>query len=151
MPLAQRDNSSVKYRSHCPIFPNPSFVPAVGELTYLPLVYSRNDRIIYIAACVFLSRINVFRRSFPTHACARQDETKTGTNLQDDDVSRACLSLWPRGINNISRDLLEFLSPSRSSRPRWTPRRRDRVTDVHPSRGDPDGYAGFDENKRMLV
>lgn len=134
------NNSSEKFQSLN--FLN-RFYPAVGART---LLIRRSSRIIYIAACAFRLEEST---SFVVRSL--RDETKTGTNLQDD-VSRACLSLWPRGINNISRDLLEFLLvPHPFPSTLETPRRRDRVTDVHPSRGDPDGYAGFDGNKRMLV
>lgn len=137
-----------EFRSRWPIFPNPSFGP--GALL-IRRVYA-GEQPDYLYRSMHFSTTDQHLSSFVSRT--GRDETKTGTNLQED-VSRACLSLWPRGINNISRDLLEFLVllllPHLPLTAAGTPRRRDRVTDVYPSRGDPDGYAGFDGNKRMLV
>lgn len=65
-------------------------------------------RIIYIAACAFLPRINIFRRPSPVRG---RDETKTGTNLHRWTFPERAYPSDPRGINNISRDLPEFLAP----------------------------------------
>jgi len=100
----------------------------------------RGIRIIYIAACAFLARINVFRRSLVRYAARRDEDRYKSTARRFPSVRP---SLWPRGINNTSRDLhgihppprlfLSLLPPLIAAR---TPRRRDRVTNVHPSRGD---------------
>lgn len=50
-----------EFRSRWPIFPNPSLGP--GALLIRRVHTGVSTRIIYIAACAFLPRINVFRRS----------------------------------------------------------------------------------------
>lgn len=99
----RRDNSSGRIPESMTNFPKP--VARSGGSPYSPGACRR-------APGLFISQHALFYHgstSFVVRTSRTgRDETKTGTNLQEN-VSRACLSLWPRGINNISRGLLEFL------------------------------------------
>lgn len=99
-----------EFRSRWPIFPNPSFGP--GALLIRRVHAGEHPD--YLYRSMGFSTTDQRLSSFVPRT--GRDETKTGTNLQED-VSRTCLSLWPRGINNISRDLLEFLLPLPPSAP----------------------------------
>lgn len=129
-----------------PNFPKP--VARSGGPSYSPGACPGREstRIIYITACAFLPRINVFRRSFLVRGETRRRQVQIyGRTFPE----RACLSdpaalITFHEISNSSRSFPPLSSPppQPSLTAAWTPRRRDRVTDVYPSRGDPDGYAG---------
>lgn len=134
------NNLFEKFRSWCLIFPIPF---AVGFL-FIQCSIRRSIQIIYIAACAFLSRIN-----FLFVVRARRGETRRRqVQIYRTTFPECAYPSDPAALITFHGDL----SSNSSCPPTWrTPRRRDRVTDVHPSRGDPDGYAGFDGNKGMLV
>jgi len=138
-----------EFRSRWPIFPNPSFGP--GALLIHHVCITESTRIIYIAACAFLPRINIFRRSFLVRGETRRRQVQIYRRTFPERAypsDPAALITFHEISTNSSCSFLSFTRPLMTAR---TPRRRDRVTDVYPSRGDPDGYAGFDGNKRMLV
>lgn len=116
----RRDNSSGRIPESMTNFPKP--VVRSGGPPYSPGACRR-------APGLFISQHALFYHgstSFVVRFSYEGETRRRQVQIYKEDVSRACLSLWPRGINNISRDLLEFLrapSPPRicPSRPRGPP------------------------------